>query len=119
MRKPLASGTLWWLLNEMPPTLKLRLNEELKQLDKRRRATHKKGDTRITSMELHLRWMYEDQADLAEMKHGLFDVLERYLPLKKEHMRNNELPKLSDCTYFWGREIAHIEKESTKAPIPV
>ncbi|GEM_PF-6378472 len=118
MRKPLASGTLWWLLNEMPPTLKLRLNEELKQLDKRRRSTHKKGDTKITSMELHLRWMYEDQADLAEMKHGLYDVIERYLPLTKEHMRENRLPKLSDCTYFWGRQIKGLEQELLKTSIP-
>lgn len=119
MRKPLASGTLWWLLNEMPPTLKLRLNEELKEFDKRRRATHKKGDTRKTSMEMHLRYMAEDQADLAEMRHGLLDILERYLPLSKEHMRENRLPKLSDCTYFWGRQIKGLEQESTKAPIPV
>lgn len=120
MRKPLSSGTLWWLLKEMPPTLKSRLNEELEQIDTRRRMARQKGDTRITGLVQHLRWLAEDQADLGEMRLTLYDVLTNYLPLTMEHVRKNELPSLSDCSFFWGLQIKQLEKESTKTnSIPV
>lgn len=117
MRNPLANGTLWWLLKEMPPTLRLRLNNELKEFDDNRRSVREKGDTRDSSVERHLRYMAEDQPHLCEMRFMLQDILEKYLPLTKEHLRKNELPSLSDCSFFWGLQIKQLEKESTQTPI--
>ncbi len=114
MRKRLESGTLWWLLKQMPPALKLRLNEELEKIDADRKDAHQKGDTRITSMVQHLRWVAEDQAELVEMRYMLFSVLNKYLPLTNERMLKNELPTLSDCTYFWGRLIKNLEREAAE-----
>lgn len=117
MRKRLEKGTLWHLLKEMPPTLKTQLNKELDELDTVRRNKHKPGDTKVISLAIHLRWIAEHQADLGEMKMSLFPVLSKYLPISQEMVYRNELPTLTDSAYFWGRQIKHAEKGTSRPPV--
>lgn len=117
MRKALASGTLLWLLKEMPQPLQVRLKEEIGRLDSERQKRRQPGDTKIVSLANHLRWVSEHQAELGDMKVQLFDILSRYFPLKLQHMLKNELPSQVDCQYFWAREMAALEKESIKQTV--
>lgn len=118
MRKALATGTLLWLLKEMPQPLQVRFREELERLDRERSSRRQPGDTKLVSLANHLRWVSEHQAELGDMKLQLFDVLTRYFPISLQQAVRNEVPSQVDCQFFWARELALLEKESTKKSIP-
>jgi hypothetical protein len=117
MTDHLATGSLSELIGAMPPRLRRQLKDDITRLDLERRGARRPGDPKVITMENHLKWITKHKPELGLMKLRLFGVLVNYLPLKLEHMLNNQLPSLSDCSYFWGLKIKQAERESTKQTV--
>lgn len=120
MADQLATGTLGDLIRAMPPNLRQRLNEEIAEQDRIRFAAHKAGKPKVIALANHLRWMVQHEPELGLMKTQLYGLLVKYLPISLDQMLDNQLPTLSDCSYFWGLKIKELERVSTKInSIPV
>lgn len=112
MNGQLANGSLGELIKQMPPTLRQRLDDEIARFDQQLLDAQQEGKPKEPSLYNHLRWIREQKPRLGRMTAELEDLLMKYLPITHEMIVRNQLPTLSDCTYFWGRQIKHLERET-------
>lgn len=119
MNDQLANGSLGELIKQMPPTLRKRLDDDIALFDKQLLKEQQEGNPKEPSLYNQLRWArkVKPRPRLGRLSMDLGRLLKKYFPLTDDMVHANQLPSQSDCTYFWAREIKHLEKESNQASV--